>query len=370
MAEALQIISPESWWPDNSRPFIIAGPCGVESPEQINTVAKSLSGSGVSVLRGGIWKPRTRPGSFQGIGQEGLAWLKTAGFENGLSVITEVADPEHVEQALAAGIDMLWLGARTVVNPFQVQRIVDALKGIDIPVLVKNPLTPDLELWIGAFERLNAAGIKKMMAVHRGFTAYERSRYRNAPNWPIPIELKRRIPDLPIICDPSHIAGVREMIAPVAQTAYDLNYDGLMVEVHPIPDQALSDRQQQLKPIEFLNLLQSLIVRNKSFNNSLANSSLEVLRSQIDTLDHELIDLLIKRMSLSREIGALKKEHNVSIYQLERWNDILSSRPLQADTTDVQLTRDFIIKLFELIHEESIHQQTQVMYKQEILFSK
>jgi chorismate mutase len=366
MAEALQVNSPESWWPGSSRPFLIAGPCGVESPEQINTVAKDLAVSGVSVLRGGIWKPRTRPGSFQGIGAEGLAWLKSAGLQNGMKVITEVADSEHVEQSLAAGIDMVWLGARTVVNPFQVQRIVDALQGVDIPVLVKNPLTPDLELWIGALERLNNAGITKLMAVHRGFTAYERSRYRNAPNWPIPIELKRRFPELPVLCDPSHIAGVREMIGPVAQTALDLNYDGLMIEVHPDPDKALSDRGQQLVPDDFRKLIQGLLVRNKSFDSVIAAASLEELRSRIDVLDHEVLQLLFKRMLLSREIGALKKEHNVSIYQLERWNDILQSRPSEANGVDPLLTRDFIIKLFELIHEESIHQQTQVMHKQDL----
>lgn len=366
MAEALKLISPDNWWPGNSRPYFIAGPCGVETPEQMSSVAKALSSCGVSVLRGGIWKPRTRPGSFQGIGKEGLTWLKSAGEEYGMKVATEVADPEHVEQALAAGIDMLWLGARTVVNPFQVQRIVDALKGVDIPVLVKNPLTPDLELWIGAFERLNLAGVQKLMAVHRGFTAYERSRYRNAPNWPIPIELKRRVPELPILCDPSHIAGVRSMIGPVAQTALDLNYDGLMIEVHPKPTQALSDREQQLVPEDFDKLVQGLIVRNKSFDNALAKTTLDELRARIDSLDDELLQLLFKRMLLSREIGELKKEHNVIIYQLDRWNDILKSRPAEAEGPDPLLTRDFIIKLFELVHEESIHQQTQVMYKQDL----
>jgi chorismate mutase len=278
-----------------------------------------------------------------------------------MAVATEVAEPSHVELALKAGVDCLWLGARTVVNPFSVQRIADALSGTDVPVMVKNPLTADLELWIGALERLNLAGITQLAAIHRGFSTYERSRYRNAPNWPLPIELKRRYPDLPLICDPSHIGGKREFISSVAQTALDLDFDGLMIEVHPDPPQALSDAEQQLSPGSFLQLLDMLVLRNNRVEDAVAGSLLAVLRQAIDLLDEELLEKISRRMELSREIGRLKKENDVIIYQLERWNEILRSRKSFRPNSGIELGADFIVKLFELIHEESIHHQTQVM---------
>ncbi|MFM9053166.1 MAG: chorismate mutase, partial [Bacteroidota bacterium] len=343
------------WSISAERPFLIAGPCGVESEEQIYSVATDLAKFGVNVLRGGIWKPRTRPDSFQGIGSIGLSWLKKAGLENGMSVTTEVADPSHVEDALKAGVDMLWIGARTTVNPFLVQRLADSLHGVDVPVLIKNPVIPDLELWVGALERFQQAGISRIMAVHRGFSSSERSRFRNAPQWPIPIELRLRYPTLPIICDPSHIAGTNQLVGSVAQTAMDLDYDGLMVEVHPDPSVALSDKSQQLTPASFSRLLSSLVLRTNDFKNVISKSKVEELRSSIDEVDRQLVLHFAKRMELSKEIGAIKKENDVTIYQLKRWSDIVSSRPEWA--VESGLNRDFIRKIFEIIHEESIHQQ-------------
>jgi chorismate mutase len=344
---------------DKNRPYLIAGPCGVESPEQIMRIAASLKDSGISVIRGGIWKPRTRPGSFQGIGAEGLGWLKNAGRENGLSVATEVADPEHIDDALSAGIDMLWLGARTTVNPFLVQRLADALKGIDIPVLIKNPISPDVELWTGAIERFSDSGNHQLIAVHRGFSSYEQSHYRNSPNWSIPLELKRRFPEMPLFCDPSHIAGRRSLVASVSQIAMDLNFDGLMVEVHDRPEQALSDKLQQLTPDDFLKMISSLVVRVEKFKDIHSLALLTELRTRIDETDQQLLLQIAGRMELAREIGRIKKENKVTIYQLERWNEILRTRPAEADS--LRISREFILKLFELIHEESIHQQGDLM---------
>lgn len=345
-------------------PLMIAGPCGVESPEQIMAVAKALEKSQVKVLRGGIWKPRTRPDSFQGIGKQGLSWLKSAGIESGMMVMTEVADPVHIDEAMEAGIDFIWIGARTTVNPFMVQRLADALNGVDIPVFIKNPITPDLELWIGAIERFQRAGISRLAAVHRGFSTYEKSRFRNAPNWHLPIELKRRFPDLPLICDPSHICGTKGLISSVAQTALDLNYDGLMVEVHPDPKQALSDKDQQLTPAEFLEMVSGLLVRKKDCDDVFGRNRLDELRSRIDLLDVELINLIAKRMDIARDLGLFKKENNLTIFQLERWSEILQTRPDYGENVD--LSREFIKRMFELIHEESIHQQTQVMNSREL----
>lgn len=322
-------------------------------------VAAGLASTGVSVLRGGIWKPRTKPDSFQGTGDQGLAWLKSAASAHGLLSCTEVADPSHVDAAIRSGIDILWIGARTTVNPFLVQRIADALRGVDIPVMVKNPVTPDLDLWIGAMERIRLAGVERIMAIHRGFSTFERSRYRNAAIWPIPIELKRRFPEFPLLCDPSHIAGERSLVAGVAQTALDLDYDGLMVEVHTDPDHALSDSMQQLHPEAFSELIAGLVVRKDSFSDVIASSRVAELRARIDEVDRQLIDVLVNRMDISREIGGIKKENEVTIYQLHRWNEILQSRPDLA--AQLGLNADFIKKVFEVIHEESIHQQTQVM---------
>jgi chorismate mutase len=340
-------------------PFFVAGPCGVETEEQVHAIARSLKSLPVSLMRGGIWKPRTRPGSFQGIGVEGLRWLKDAGRQNSIPVTVEVANAEHVEEALDAGIDVLWIGARTTVNPFLVQQIADVLKGVDIPVMVKNPVNPELELWIGAFERLNASGINKLIAVHRGFSSSEKSRYRNAPNWQIPIELKRRYPDLPLLCDPSHISGYTEYILPVAQYAMDLNFDGLMIEVHNDPKNALSDKEQQLTPDELSELLNNLIIRQPSVDDVLFLSLLEDLRHRIDILDEKILTLLAERMSVARNIGQYKKDNNMTVLQVKRWNEILRSRLQSGEIKELHV--DFIKQLYSLIHDESIRQQTEVM---------
>jgi chorismate mutase len=349
----------ESWGFRATHPFIISGPCGVESEEQIYQTAKELSKYNIHLLRGGIWKPRTRPDSFQGIGAEGLSWLKAAGKKNNLPVTVEVASPKHVDEALKAGIDVLWIGARTTVNPFLVQEIADALKGCDVPVMIKNPINPELELWIGAIERVNQSGINRIAVIHRGFSTYEKTKYRNVPNWQIPIELKRRFPELPMICDPSHICGQREMILSVSQTALDLNYDGLMIETHIDPDHALSDSQQQLTPSELGKLIQSLIIRKHSTDDIIFMNLLEELRDKIDHMDEDLLNKISERMEVAREIGRYKKENNMTILQVKRWNEILTTRLRFG--MNRELTGDFITKLYELIHDESIHQQTRIM---------
>ncbi len=343
----------------NQCPFIISGPCGVESEEQIHATAMALSKYNVHLLRGGIWKPRSRPDSFQGIGVVGLKWLKEAGRKNNLPVAVEVASSKHVEEALHAGIDVLWIGARTTVNPFLVQEIADALKGVDVPVLVKNPINPELELWIGAIERVYKAGVRSIAAIHRGFSTFEKTKYRNVPNWQIPIELKRRFPELPLICDPSHICGQRDMIQAVAQTALDLNYDGLMIESHIHPDKALSDANQQLTPAALGKLLESLIIRQPSTDDVIFLNRLEELRDKIDQMDDGVLCMISERMGLAREIGQYKKENNMTILQVERWNEILTTR-LQFGLNK-ELSGDFVVKLFALIHDESIRQQTDVM---------
>ena len=352
------------WGFRSGHPFIISGPCGVESEEQIHATAKELSRSHIHLLRGGIWKARTRPDSFQGIGKEGLSWLKDAGMENKLPVTVEVAAAKHVEEALKAGIDVLWIGARTTVNPFQVQEIADALKGVDIPVLVKNPINPELELWIGAIERIFKTGIKRIAAVHRGFSTYEKTKYRNVPNWQIPIELKRRFPELPLICDPSHICGQRDMIPSVSQTALDLNFDGLMIETHIHPENALSDAQQQLTPTALEALLKSLIVRHPSTDDIIFLNLLEELRDKIDQKDADILSMISERMAVAREIGKYKKENQMTILQVERWNEIMTTR-LQFGMNK-ELTSEFISKLYALIHDESILQQTRVMNSSDV----
>lgn len=356
-----QIVSSsiDNWPFQLKRPIIIAGPCGVESEEQISATAAELKKIDIQLLRGGIWKPRTRPDSFQGIGSEGLQWLKNAGLKNNLPVTVEVAHPKHVEEALKAKIDVLWLGARTTVNPFLVQEIADALRGVDIPVMVKNPINPELELWIGAFERLNRSGINRLMAIHRGFSTFAKSKYRNAPNWQIPIELKRRFPDLPLICDPSHIAGNRELIPQLSQNALDLNYDGLMIESHIRPDEAKSDKQQQLTPSDLKEVLDSLVVRQSIVEDVIFLNILEELRDRMDSLDERILIMMAERMSVAREIGQYKKENNMTILQVQRWNEILQSRSQSGELKE--LSTDFVVRLYELIHEESIRQQTEVM---------
>jgi chorismate mutase len=359
----MQFNALSDWGFSFSRPLIISGPCGVESEKQIHDTADALSKCNVQMLRGGIWKPRTRPGSFEGIGAEGLKWLKEAGRKNKLPVTVEVASAKHVEDALSADIDVLWIGARTTVNPFIVQQIADALLGVKIPVMIKNPINPELELWIGAIERINKAGIECIAAIHRGFSTFEKTKYRNTPNWQIPIELKRRLPSLPLICDPSHICGKRKLIAGISQRALDLDFDGLMIESHINPEKALSDVEQQLTPAELGELLDSLVIRSVTADDVIFSSLLEELRDKIDTIDADILDKMSERMMIAREIGLYKKENNITILQVERWTEILRTRMALGLTKD--LTEEFIKKLYALIHDESIHQQTTVMYSVE-----
>lgn len=326
----------------------------------MHTTAKLLSETGkVSVLRAGIWKPRTRPGSFQGIGSEALPWLVSAGKENGLPTTTEVANAQHVELALKAGIDILWVGARTTVNPFSVQEIADAIAGVDIPVMVKNPINPDLQLWLGAIERFSLKGIRRIVAIHRGFSGADTGKFRNAPLWEIPIALKAAMPNLPIICDPSHISGKRDAIASIAQKALDLGMQGLMVETHPDPENAWSDADQQMTPDSLAKLLAKLEVRSASCNDPGVFNELMQLRERIDEVDADLIKLLAQRMALVSDIGQYKKENGLTILQLERWKEIMESRSEQGKL--YSLSNDFVLRYLELIHEASIRLQSRIM---------
>ena len=340
---------------DGERPFVIAGPCSAETEEQVMTTARQLASKGCHIFRAGVWKPRTKPGGFEGNGEEALPWMKRVKEETGMAITTEVATPEHVELALKYGIDILWIRARTTANPFAMQAIADSIRGMDIPVFVKNPVNPDLELWIGAMERINQAGIKRIAAVHRGFSSYEKKIYRNQPMWQIPIELRRRIPDLPIICDPSHIGGSRELIAPLCQQAMDLGFDGLIVETHCDPDKAWSDANQQVTPEVLDYILSLLIIRNKT----VTTEGINELRKQIDELDNNLMDLLSKRMRVSREIGQYKKEHNMTVLQTSRYNEILDKRGAQGSLCGMDAK--FIKEIFEAIHEESVRQQIEII---------
>ncbi len=339
------------------RPMVIAGPCSAETEEQVMTTARDLAGKGIKIFRAGIWKPRTKPGGFEGVGVDGLTWLKEVKKETGMYVSTEVATAKHVYECLKAGIDMLWVGARTTANPFAVQEIADALKGVDIPVLVKNPVNPDLELWIGALERINNAGLKRLGAIHRGFSSYDKKLYRNLPQWHIPIELRRRLPELPIFCDPSHIGGKRELIASLCQQAMDLNFDGLIVESHCNPDCAWSDASQQITPEVLDYILNLLVIRQETQT----TENLGQLRKQIDECDDNIIQELAKRMRVAREIGMYKKEHNITVLQSGRYNEILEKRGEQAKQCGMDA--EFMIKIFEAIHEESVRQQMEIINK-------
>lgn len=339
------------------RPLIIAGPCSAETEEQVFNTAKQLSEKGIKIFRAGIWKPRTKPGGFEGIGEQGLPWMQRVKKELGMLVATEVANTKHVEAALNAGIDILWIGARTSANPFAMQEIADALKGADVPVLIKNPVNPDLELWIGAIERINGAGIKRIAAIHRGFSTYDKKLYRNLPMWHIPIELHRRIPNLPVICDPSHIGGRRELIAPLCQQAMDLGFDGLIIESHCSPDNAWSDAKQQVTPDVLDFIIDRLVIRNIISS----TESIEALRSQIDECDNSLLDILAKRMRISREIATYKREHNMTIVQATRYNEILDKRGAQGVLCG--MSDEFVRTIFERIHEESVRQQLEVINK-------
>ncbi|NDW08842.1 bifunctional 3-deoxy-7-phosphoheptulonate synthase/chorismate mutase type II [Dysgonomonas sp. 520] len=342
---------------DAKRPFLIAGPCSAETEEQVMKTTKELAANGVKILRAGIWKPRTKPGGFEGVGSEGLQWLKKVKQETGMYVSTEVATEKHVYEALKYGVDLLWVGARTTANPFAVQEIADALKGVDIPVLVKNPVNPDLELWIGALERLSNAGLKKLGAIHRGFSSYDKKIYRNLPQWHIPIELKRRYPNLPIICDPSHIGGKRDLVLPLSQQAMDLNFDGLIIETHCNPDEAWSDASQQVTPAKLKEIMDSLVIRDSKQT----TEDLSALRKQIDELDDQLLELLAKRMRVSQEIGTFKKEHNMTIVQTNRYDEILTKRINQA--SEMGMNPEFMRVVLEAIHEESVRQQVDIMNK-------
>ncbi|MBO5915490.1 MAG: bifunctional 3-deoxy-7-phosphoheptulonate synthase/chorismate mutase type II [Bacteroidales bacterium] len=340
---------------EENRPMVIAGPCSAETEEQVLTTAKQLADRGVKIFRAGVWKPRTKPGGFEGVGVEALPWLKAVKKETGMYVATEVATAKHVYECLKAGIDIVWIGARTTANPFAMQEIADALKGVDIPVLVKNPVNPDLELWIGAMERINNAGLKRIAAIHRGFSSFDKKLYRNLPQWHIPIELRRRLPELPIFCDPSHIGGKRELIASLSQQAMDLGFDGLIVESHCNPDAAWSDAAQQITPDVLDYILNLLVIRKDTHT----TESLNELRKQIDECDNDLIQLLAKRMRVCREIGTYKKEHGVNILQTGRYNEILDKRGAQGVLCGMD--QDFIKKVFEAIHEESVRQQMEII---------
>ena len=338
-------------------PKLIAGPCSVESEEQILATAKALAQiPEVELLRGGIWKPRTRPDAFEGRGEQGLVWLREAKRETGLSTITEVATPEHVALALKYEVDALWIGARTVVNPFSVQQLADALRGVDVPVLIKNPVSPDLGLWLGAFERLEKAGVKHLSAIHRGFAHYKESPYRNAPMWEIPIELKRRL-DVPVITDISHICGNRDLLQSIAQTALDLATDGLMIECHIHPDAALTDAKQQITPEELKALLSCLTFRSKQSGN--VERDLAGWRSEIDDIDEELLHLLARRMEVSAQIGEYKKQNNVTVVQMDRWKRILADHIVLG--SELGLSPLLINKVFEAIHQASIERQGRIM---------
>ncbi len=340
---------------DSRRPLVIAGPCSAETEEQTLATARQLADEGVRIFRAGLWKPRTKPGRFEGVGSAGIAWLERVKRETGMYVATEIATPHHAEAVLESGIDLLWIGARTTANPFAVQEIADALSGRDIPVLVKNPVSPDLELWIGAVERLRNAGIRRIGVIHRGFTSIDRSRYRNHPMWGIPIELRRRFPELQIFCDPSHIGGARELVAPLAQQAMDLGFDGLFVESHCRPDEAWSDKAQQITPQALARIVRQLVIRETATT----TDNLNGLRAEIDKLDDRLLELLAERMRVACEIGRCKKEHGMPVLQTRRYEQLLSRRTEQA--AELGMDREFMRSVLRAIHEESVRQQMRII---------
>ncbi len=358
----LDILPLKEWFPKNNKPLLIAGPCSAESEEQMLATAKGIATFFPnSIFRAGLWKPRTRPNTFEGIGDVGLEWMKLVKQQTGLLTATEVATADHVEKCLKAGIDILWIGARTTVNPFSVQEIADALKGVDIPLFVKNPIYPDLQLWAGALERINNAGIKKIAAIHRGFNSYDNGPFRNSPKWELAIDLKAACPDLPMICDPSHIGGTPDLIPYIAQKAMDLEMDGLMIETHINPGVALSDAKQQVRPAELKVIIDDLKIRSASIESRELQTKLDELRSIIGKLDKDLLELLAKRMAVSTEIGEYKRDNNITILQVFHWSKLIESSIETAN--QLGLRENFIKGVYQLIHDESIFRQTDVMNK-------
>jgi chorismate mutase len=344
----------------HKKPYLIAGPCSAESENQLLTIAKAVEGT-ADIFRAGVWKPRTKPNSFEGIGKDALSWLKTIQQETSLKVVTEVATAKHVELCLESGVDMLWIGARTTVNPFYVQEIAEALRGVDIPVFVKNPIHPELGLWLGAFERLHKVGVKQLAAIHRGFYSYEKVAFRNDPKWEIPIKLREEIRDLPIICDPSHIAGKAALVEDIAQTAMDINLDGLMIETHHNPSVALSDAEQQVTPKELNSIMNNLVLRDTKLRDEEFKGRLLNFRNQIDNFDTKIIELLDNRKQVVEHIANFKNENKLTIFQIDRWFEILNTRKENANLLGVD--EQMIEEIFALIHKYSILTQTKIMRK-------
>jgi chorismate mutase len=363
MGTQLDILELHEWFDTKGEPLVISGPCSAETEEQLLQTGRELAKiPQVQMIRAGIWKPRTRPDIFEGVGEPALHWLRQLKEETGLQTCVEVAKPEHVAACLKYGVDVLWIGARTTANPFSVQEIADALRGVDIPVMIKNPLHPDLKLWIGAIERVNQAGIRKIVAIHRGFYTYEKTPYRNIPMWEVPIELKRVVPKLPVITDPSHICGNRDLLQNVAQKALDLAMDGLMIEAHINPDKALTDAAQQLTPAALRQLLEQLVLR-KEFGSEDFENLLEKLRFEIDTIDEELLTVLARRVKKIEEIGYYKKENNITVLQMDRLRQMMISRMRKGK--ELGLDAVFVLKLLQLVHKDSIQIQTAIMNDEE-----
>ncbi|MEH0155660.1 bifunctional 3-deoxy-7-phosphoheptulonate synthase/chorismate mutase type II [Limibacter armeniacum] len=351
----------KSWDIVRDTPIAIAGPCSAETEEQLMETCRQIKENiDITMLRAGIWKPRTRPGSFEGVGEVGLQWFKNVKEELGMPITTEVANAEHVELALKYDVDVLWIGARSTVNPFTVQEIADALKGVDIPVIVKNPLNPDLALWMGAIERIYNAGITQVAALHRGFSSFEKTKYRNIPMWKLPIALKTELPNIPLLCDPSHIGGTRDLILPVSQKAMDLDYDGLMIEVHRNPEEAWSDASQQVTPQRLAEILNEVKIKKRKLDGDpIEENKLSDLRGKIDRIDREIIEALASRMDVVEEIGGYKRDNNLTVFQAERWIDVFQKRPGLA--SELGLSKTFIEQMFKLIHDESIRLQTKIV---------
>ncbi len=360
MTLKLDINPIKTWLPKIDNPLLIAGPCSLETEKQaLDTARLLVKDKRVFVYRGGVWKPRTRPGSFEGVGSIGLKWLQMVKQETGLPVGTEVANAQHTEEALNAGLDVLWIGARSTASPFVVQEIADVVKGSNAVIMIKNPVNPDAQLWMGAIERIYQAGIKNIVAIHRGFTPFVETKYRNYPNWKTVIELKRLMPNLPIICDPSHIAGKREYLFEISQKAFDIGMEGLMIESHIDPSCALSDAAQQLTPADLAKLLDRLVIRHESANNPAFENQLDVLRNRIDEIDTELLEILSTRVEIVKKIGQYKKENNVTALQINRWAQLMENRVNIGKKLD--LNEFFVKTIFQLIHEDSVRMQTEIM---------